>query len=307
VKVDRGGREVKHGGLSRFSDAAHFLASRQVAMRVTEGQGGRTMYRTITPIAALVAALALAVPAAFGKGQLPEPQWMQALEIRSEALNRQHDLGAFHPAIRALEMRSQELNRTYQLGAYSTQARTRALQSTSEPQWMQALELRSEALNRQHGLGEYDQAIRALEARSQELNRTYQLGAYSTQSVTKSLDARERSMTAGRDQQPMSAIDARERAFTAKREVQLTTGVYPDVFERAVAARGTGGSTLDRFVANDRSHHVKPANEPVRISVSGSGDEIRWPEIGIGFGVGIALAFGLVLALRATRQSPLAH
>lgn len=204
------------------------------------------MYRTITPIAALGAALVLSVPAAFGKAQPPAPQWMQALEVRSEALNRQH------------------------------------------------------------GLGEYDPAIRALEVRSQELNRVHQLGVYSTQSTTRTLDARERSFSAGREQQP-SAIDARERALTTKREVQLSTGVYPDVFERAVAARGTGGSTLDRFVANDRSHHVQPVNEPVRVSVSGSGDEIQWPEIGIGFGVGIALAFGLLLALRATRQSPLAH
>ncbi|MGH3110433.1 MAG: hypothetical protein ACRDQT_05890 [Gaiellaceae bacterium] len=205
------------------------------------------MYRTITPIAVLGAALALAVPAAFGKGQPVEPQWMQALELRSEALNRQH------------------------------------------------------------GLGEYDQAIRALEARSQELNRTYQLGAYSTQSVTKSLDARERSMTAGRDRQPMSAIDARERAFAAKREVQLTTGVYPDVFERAVAARGTGGSILDQFNANDNRHGVEPTNQPATVSAAGSGDEVEWPQIGIGFGVGIALAFGLLLALRMTRQTPLAH
>jgi hypothetical protein len=206
------------------------------------------MHRTITPIAVLGAALALAVPAAFGKGQL-------------------------------------------------------------EPQWMQALELRSEALNRQHGLGEYSPAIRALEARSQELNRIYGLGEYSTQPVTKALDARERSFSAGRDQQPASAIDVRERSFAAKREVQLTAGVdrYPDVFERAVAARGAGGSALDRFVANDNRHHVQPTSQPRVVSATGSGDEIEWPQIGIGFGVGIALAFGLLLAMRMTRQPPLAH
>jgi hypothetical protein len=201
------------------------------------------MSRTITLIAAVGAALAVAVPSAFGQGQPVEPQWMQALDARSQELNRQYGLGDYSPAIRALK-------------------------------------LRSEALNQQHGLGSY------------------------SSTVTKSIDARERSMSVGREEST-SMLDARERAFAAKRNVQLSTGVPPDAFERAVAARSTG--SVDRFIANDNRFRVTPVNEPITVAATGSGDEIEWPQIGIGFGIGVALALGLLLGLRATRQRPLAH
>ena len=226
------------------------------------------MSRTITLIAAVGTALVVALPA-YGKGQPVEPQWMQALDARSQELNRQHGLGEYSPAIRALK-------------------------------------LRSEALNQQHGLGSY------------------------ASTATNAIEARERSMSVGRDEQPTSALDARERAFVAKRiaqlsggtppdaferavtargtgsgEVQLSSGTPPDAFERAVAARGTG--SVDYFTANDNRFRVTPVNDPVTVSATGSGDEIEWPQIGIGLGIGIALMLGLVLVLRATRQSPLAH
>lgn len=55
--------------------------------------------------AALGAALVLAVPA-FGQGQPAEPQWMQALEARSQELNGRYGLGQIgnvNPAIEARE------------------------------------------------------------------------------------------------------------------------------------------------------------------------------------------------------------
>ena len=202
------------------------------------------MSRTITLIAAVGAALAVAAPAA-GKSQPAEPQWMQALEARSQELNRAYGLGEYSPAIRALK-------------------------------------LRSEALNRQHGLGRY------------------------SGTVTSSIDARERSMSVGREDQSTGMLDARERAFGAKRNVQLSTGTPPDVFERAVAARGTG--TTEQFRAIDDRFRIDPTNQPTTVSATRSGNEIEWPQIGIGLGIGIALALGLVLGLRATRQHPpLAH
>ena len=209
------------------------------------------MSRTITLIATVGAALAVAAPAS-GQGQPVEPQWMQALEARSQELNRQHGLGDYSPAIRALK-------------------------------------LRSEALNRQHGLGDY------------------------TSTVTTTIDARERSMSVGREDQSTGMLDARERAFGAKRNVQLSTGTPPDAFERAVTARGTGSG--DHFTASgtppDAFERAVTArgtvNDPVAVSATGSGDEIAWPQIGIGLGIGIVLMLGLVLALRATRQRPLAH
>ena len=59
------------------------------------------MTRRISFITIVGAALMLAAPA-FGKGQLV-PQWQQALEARSEALNAKYGLGQHNPAIRALE------------------------------------------------------------------------------------------------------------------------------------------------------------------------------------------------------------
>jgi hypothetical protein len=49
--------------------------------------------------------------------------------------------------------------------------------------------------------------------------------------------------------------------------------------------------------------------QPVESStpVASTGRDIDWPQVGIGIGIGIALALGLLLALRATRQRPLAH
>ena len=88
--------------------------------------------------AALGAALALAVPA-WGKGQPVEPQWQQALDARSQQLNRQHGLGEYSPAIRALKLRSETLNRQYGLGGSSTvtnaiEARERAFAAKREAQ-----------------------------------------------------------------------------------------------------------------------------------------------------------------------------
>jgi hypothetical protein len=52
---------------------------------------------------------------------------------------------------------------------------------------------------------------------------------------------------------------------------------------------------------------LNPANTPTPVSATGSGRELEWPQLGIGFGMGIVLAVGLLLALRATRIRPLAH
>jgi hypothetical protein len=103
-------------------------------------------------IVALGAALVFAVPA-FGKSQPVEPQWMQALEARSQELNRQYNLGEYSPAIRALKLRSEALNRQHGLGAYprtttsTIDARERAfaakreaqLASSPSPDWFERI------------------------------------------------------------------------------------------------------------------------------------------------------------------------
>lgn len=89
------------------------------------------------------------------------PSWLEALNARSDALNREHGLGDYgqrralgqpSPNWReALQARSEAMNRYYGLGEYARQgART-----TATPDWLAALNARSEALNRQYGLGEY--------------------------------------------------------------------------------------------------------------------------------------------------------
>jgi hypothetical protein len=116
------------------------------------------------------------------------------------------------------------------------------------------------------------------------------------------LDARERAFAAKQPESATSMLDARERAFGAKREAQLTSGQYPDVVERAVAAKGP----IRTPVGDDR-FRIDHSNVPVPVSATSSGRELEWPQIGIGFGVGIVLMLGLYLALKAMRTRPLAH
>jgi hypothetical protein len=263
------------------------------------------MSRTITLIAAVGAALVVALPT-YGKGQPVEPQWMQALDARSQELNRQNGLGDYSPAIRALKLRSEALNQKYGLGAYPAStvrindAREHPVSVGSERTSM--LDARERALvakrNVQLSTGTPPDVVeRAVSSRS-----SGEFGAYPASTV-RIMDAREHPVSVGGERTSM--LDARERSFVAKRIVQLSDGTMPDVIERAVAGRDTG--TTDRFFANDNRFRVTPVNEPITVSASGSGDDIAWPQIGIGFGVGIALALGLLLGLRATRQPPLAH
>jgi hypothetical protein len=261
------------------------------------------MSRTITLIAAVGMALVVALPA-YGKGQPVEPQWMQAHEARSQELNRQHGLGDYSPAIRALKLRSEALNQKYRLGAYPAStvrimdARERPVSAGGERTSMLDARERSLIAKRNVQLSNGtapDVVERAVNSRSNG-----ELGAYPASTV-RIMDARQHPVSVGGER--MSMLDARERSFVAKRIVQLSTGTPPDAVERAVAGRDTG--TADRFFANDNRFRVTPVDEP--IAATGSGDEIEWPQVGIGFGVGLALALGLLLGLRATRQQTLAH
>lgn len=154
---------------------------------------------------------------------------------------------------------------------------------SSEPQWQKALTARSDALNKAYGLGAYDPALRALEIRSQGLNERYGLGAYASSSV--------------------NAVEARERAFGAKRDAQLTSTLSPDAFERAV---GSHIGSVREPVVDDR-FRIDPTTVPGPVTVTTSGRDIEWPQIGIGFGIGLLLAAGLYLATRLSRTRQLVH
>ena len=84
--------------------------------------GGRALGMTrVVVMAALLAgapaALAVGAPtvdqsaAAASPAHAAEPDWMRALRIRSEALNRRYGLGG-DEWLRALRLRSEELNRS---------------------------------------------------------------------------------------------------------------------------------------------------------------------------------------------------
>jgi hypothetical protein len=264
------------------------------------------MSRTITLIAAVGAAFAVAAPSALGKGQQVEPQWMQALDARSQELNRQHGLGEYSPAIRALKLRSEALNEKYGLGAYPAST-VRIMDAREHPvtvvdERTSMLNERERALIRNRNVqgssgvtpDAFERAVRA--------GSTDELGAYPASTV-RIMDAREHPASIG--EELTFVLDARERALVEKGNVQLSSGTPPDAFERAADALGTG--SIDHFNANDNRFRVTPVNEPIEVVATGSGDEIEWPQIGIGFGVGIALALGLLFGLKATRQPPLAH
>jgi hypothetical protein len=105
-------------------------------------------------VLALTAAAVFAGGGQAGTGQTGDEQWLKALTLRSEALNRIYGLDGRATAadaataaeqawLRALEIRSEAMNQRYGLG--TTQA--------PEPEYLQALEIRSEAMNQRYGLG----------------------------------------------------------------------------------------------------------------------------------------------------------
>ena len=132
------------------------------------------MTRTISLVAVVGAALVLTAQA-VGKGQPVEPQWQQALETRSAALNEQHGLGTVtgvrtgphggwhrraapdRPVRRGAELRA-GLTLYVPSGTNVLDARERSFAAKHEAQlatgaFEQALQLRGQALNESYGIG----------------------------------------------------------------------------------------------------------------------------------------------------------
>jgi hypothetical protein len=81
---------------------------------------------------------------------------------------------------------------------------------------------------------------------------------------------------------------------------------YQDAADRA--SRISTTPTRDVVLLSGDDHtSFQPVKQPAPVVSSGSGRDIAWSQLGIGLGIGIVLAFGLTLALKATRQRPLAH
>ncbi len=99
--------------------------------------------------------------------------------------------------------------------------------------------------------------------------------------------------------------DAIERAVRTREILGRTASVYPDVIERAAAARA--GTTSAQFAGHVDRYELDLPNGPVAASATGDGQNVEWPQLGIGFGIGILFVFGLVLVVRLARNRPLAH
>jgi hypothetical protein len=243
---------------------------------VTGDEGEGAMFRKSTTITAVGAALVLALPAtALG----------QSSERFGEGPVNQFDAQATEAQV----LRGQALDRYYGIGEYSG--------AKVDPA-TQAQILRGQALGRYYEGAKVDPATEAQIVRGQALGRYYE------GSKVVMLNARERSFDAKSQVEQSSPLDARETAFGAKRDAQLAGVPGPDAFERAVI---TNERSKPVIVVDDR-FRLDPNTgvEPGPVQVTNTRD-IEWPQVGIGLGIGFLLMIGLYLALKATRQRPLAH
>jgi hypothetical protein len=134
---------------------------------------------------------------------------------------------------------------------------------------------------RERALGAADTT--PIDARSDGLNKMYGLGEYA------------------------NPIDRRERGLVEKSQannVQPTAGfdARSDGLNRLYGL----GEYAPPVVADDR-FRIDHSNVPDTVSVTSSGRDIEWPQVGIGFGVGLVLLLGLGLILKATHTRPFAH
>ena len=85
--------------------------------------------------------------------------------------------------------------------------------------------------------------------------------------------------------------------------------IKPFTYQGAAERAGRISPTPSRgvVVLSGEDHtSFQPVETSSPVASSGSGRDIAWSQLGIGLGIGIVLAFGL-MALKATRQRPLAH
>ena len=126
---------------------------------------------------------------------------------------------------------------------------------------------------------------------------------------------------AGSQDQQAVAPDWFERAAIA---TQRNSQAYVDAADRVVEPQslvalrlrseglnrinGLGEFATSSSYVDAHERAVPPvSNTPVSVTPTGSGRDIEWPQLGIGFGIGIALVLGLILAMRTTRGRELAH
>jgi hypothetical protein len=124
-----------------------------------------------------------------------------------------------------------------------------------------------------------------IDARSEGMNRLYGLGEYANPIDLRERGLVEKSQAQTKVEQPVAGFDARS-----------------DGMNRIYGL----GEYAPPVVADDR-FRIDHSNVPEPVSVTSSGREIEWPQVGIGFGVGLVLLLGLGLTLKATHTRPFAH
>lgn len=161
--------------------------------------------------------------------------------------------------------------------------------TSSSPDWFERAagvaiqKQKAEMLNaRERGLGVTGNGT-PVDARSEGLNRLYGLGEYA------------------------NPIDSRERGLVEKGQIK------PERSGAGFDARSEGmnrlyglGEYAAPVVADDR-FRIDHSNVPEPITVTSSGRDIEFPQVGIGLAVGLMLLIGLGLVLKATHTRPFAH
>ncbi len=124
-----------------------------------------------------------------------------------------------------------------------------------------------------------------VDPRSEGLNRLYGLGEYA------------------------NPIDARERALVAKSQVQppqQRSGPGFDARSEGLNRMYGLGDYAPAVVADDR-FRIDYSDVPVSSQPTSTGNEVEWPQVGVGLGVALALILGLIFTLKATHSRPFAH
>jgi hypothetical protein len=70
---------------------------------------------------------------------------------------------------------------------------------------------------------------------------------------------------------------------------------------------GLGEFAVTNGYVDAHERAVPPTSSTTPVSVTTSGRDVEWPQIGVGFGIGMLLLLGLGLAMRAAHVRPFAH
>lgn len=109
---------------------------------------------------------------------------------------------------------------------------------------------------------------------------------------------------AARQREQAAMLDARERAFQAKQDNSLASML--DARERGLVEKGNVQLAVIHEPVRDDRFRIDPSSTPTP-TLTSSGRDLEWPQVGVAFGIGLVLLFGLFLAMRLRHDRQLAH